>query len=258
MKPTEHRHRPRHRHQGERQALPRARTGSRERARRRSADGAELDRALVRERAIGRSSVSCCPGGQSAGAAARSPVDRAPRPASVPLPARADADPDHDRAVRVFRDRGRVGRASPARSASAPPPAMPGRSARSPSARCCCSCSPRSTCPSGRSSCSRPWVDVLVHTAGVPIVLAILLALVVACGVGAINGLITVRLNVPSFVTTLATNFILFGVVLVCSNDAEASPIPLRRRAARPASPARSWASGSGRRSSGSSRSRAS
>ena len=36
----------------------------------------------------------------------------------------------------------------------------------------------------------------------------------VCCGVGAINGLITVRLDVPSFVTTLAMNFVLYGVVL--------------------------------------------
>jgi len=72
-----------------------------------------------------------------------------------------------------------------------------------------------------------PWVEYWFHNAGVPVVLAIVLALLVCCGVGAINGLITVRLNVPSFVTTLATNFILFGIVLIESNDAQASPIPL-------------------------------
>ncbi len=72
-----------------------------------------------------------------------------------------------------------------------------------------------------------PWVEYWLHNSGVPLVLAILIALATVCGVGAINGLITVLLNVPSFVTTLATNFILYGVVLVGSNDAEASPIPL-------------------------------
>jgi simple sugar transport system permease protein len=55
---------------------------------------------------------------------------------------------------------------------------------------------------------------------------AIIAALLVACGVGLINGLITVMLNVPSFVATLATNFILFGLVLIESNDTEATPIP--------------------------------
>ncbi|HEX4034610.1 MAG TPA: ABC transporter permease [Solirubrobacteraceae bacterium] len=72
-----------------------------------------------------------------------------------------------------------------------------------------------------------PWVEYWLHTGGVPILPSILLALAVCCVVGAINGLITVRLNVPSFVTTLATNFILFGVVLIESGEAQASPIPL-------------------------------
>jgi len=72
-----------------------------------------------------------------------------------------------------------------------------------------------------------PWVEYWLHNAGVPIVPSILLALLACCAVGAANGLITVRLNVPSFVTTLATNFILFGAVLLGSSDAAASPIPL-------------------------------
>jgi simple sugar transport system permease protein len=72
-----------------------------------------------------------------------------------------------------------------------------------------------------------PWMMYWLHNDGLPLVLAIVVALFAVCVVGAINGLITVRLNVPSFVTTLAMNFILFGVVLVESNDAAASPIPL-------------------------------
>ena len=72
-----------------------------------------------------------------------------------------------------------------------------------------------------------PWVEYWLHNSGVPIVLAIVFALAMVCVVGAINGLITVMLNVPSFVTTLAMNFILLGVVLVGSNDAQATPIPL-------------------------------
>ncbi|MGO9892523.1 MAG: ABC transporter permease, partial [Solirubrobacteraceae bacterium] len=72
-----------------------------------------------------------------------------------------------------------------------------------------------------------PWMMYWMHTDGLPLIVAILIALLACCAVGAVNGLITVRLNVPSFVTTLATNFILFGIVLVYSNDAEASPIPL-------------------------------
>jgi simple sugar transport system permease protein len=72
-----------------------------------------------------------------------------------------------------------------------------------------------------------PWVMYWMHNDGLPLVVAILIALLAVCVVGAINGLITVRLEVPSFVTTLAMNFILYGVVLVASNDAEGSPIPL-------------------------------
>jgi simple sugar transport system permease protein len=72
-----------------------------------------------------------------------------------------------------------------------------------------------------------PWVEYWLHNLGLPLGLSIVLALGVACGVGAINGLITVRLNVPSFVTTLATNFILFGLVLIYSNQTQATPIPL-------------------------------
>jgi simple sugar transport system permease protein len=72
-----------------------------------------------------------------------------------------------------------------------------------------------------------PWMMWWMHNDGLPLVIAIVIALLAACLVGAVNGLITVRLNVPSFVTTLATNFILYGAVLVYSHDAEASPIPL-------------------------------
>jgi len=71
------------------------------------------------------------------------------------------------------------------------------------------------------------WVEYWLHNLGLPIALSILIALAVCCGVGAVNGLITVRLNVPSFVTTLAMNFILFGLVLIYSTYTEASPIPL-------------------------------
>ncbi len=72
-----------------------------------------------------------------------------------------------------------------------------------------------------------PWVEYWLYSDGVPLWLAIVLALAVCCGVGAINGLITVLLNVPSFVTTLAMNFVLFGLVLIYSQQAQASPIPL-------------------------------
>ena len=72
-----------------------------------------------------------------------------------------------------------------------------------------------------------PWLMYWFAGYGMPVGVAIALALLVVAGVGAINGLITVLLNVPSFVTTLAMNFILYGLVLIYSNDTEATPIPL-------------------------------
>jgi simple sugar transport system permease protein len=72
-----------------------------------------------------------------------------------------------------------------------------------------------------------PWIEYWLNGAGVPLVLAILMAIVASALVGGFNGLITVFLRVPSFVTTLATNFILFGGILVGSNDAQVSPVPL-------------------------------
>ncbi len=71
-----------------------------------------------------------------------------------------------------------------------------------------------------------PWVMYWLWTLGVPTGWAIAAALVVCIGIGAINGMINVFLNVPSFVGTLATNFILYGLVLIFSNDTEATPVP--------------------------------
>jgi simple sugar transport system permease protein len=72
-----------------------------------------------------------------------------------------------------------------------------------------------------------PWVEYWLNNLGLPLAPSILVALAVCCCVGAINGLITVRLNVPSFVTTLAMNFVLFGLVLIYSDQTQATPIPL-------------------------------
>jgi simple sugar transport system permease protein len=53
---------------------------------------------------------------------------------------------------------------------------------------------------------------------GVPAVPAILLALVIAAFVGLANGLITTRLRVPSFVTTLGMFYLLYGILLTTSH----------------------------------------
>lgn len=54
--------------------------------------------------------------------------------------------------------------------------------------------------------------------AGLPIVAAIILALVVCALIGLVNGLVTVILRVPSFVTTLGTLYILNGITLTISH----------------------------------------
>jgi simple sugar transport system permease protein len=53
---------------------------------------------------------------------------------------------------------------------------------------------------------------------GIPPLLSILLALVVSALIGLGNGLIVCLLKVPSFVTTLGTFYLLFGVVLTTSH----------------------------------------
>jgi simple sugar transport system permease protein len=52
----------------------------------------------------------------------------------------------------------------------------------------------------------------------IPPLPAILLALLLCAGIGLINGLITVVLRVPSFVTTLGTLFVIVGIVLTTSH----------------------------------------
>jgi simple sugar transport system permease protein len=63
-----------------------------------------------------------------------------------------------------------------------------------------------------------PFVVNYLAGAGLPLIVAILLSLVVAGLIGVINGVITTWLNIPSFVTTLGTLFALDGVMLTTSN----------------------------------------
>jgi simple sugar transport system permease protein len=52
----------------------------------------------------------------------------------------------------------------------------------------------------------------------IPAIPAILLSLVAAAGIGLVNGFITMKLRVPSFVTTLGMFYLLFGVLLTTSH----------------------------------------
>jgi len=58
----------------------------------------------------------------------------------------------------------------------------------------------------------------------VPAIPAILLTLLIASGIGLVNGFVTVRFRVPSFVTTLGTFYVLQGVLLTTSH---AFPVPI-------------------------------
>lgn len=64
-----------------------------------------------------------------------------------------------------------------------------------------------------------PFVAYFITTAGVPFALAIPLALVCAALIGLVNGFITVRLGVPSLISTLGMLFLLNGATLTLSHS---------------------------------------
>ena len=70
-----------------------------------------------------------------------------------------------------------------------------------------------------------PFFVTYFSNAGVPVLPSIGLALVVCCGLGLINGLLTVKLRVPSFIATLGMAFALRGIVLIYSNGAPTNPV---------------------------------
>ncbi len=68
-----------------------------------------------------------------------------------------------------------------------------------------------------------PFVMVFANEAGTPLPLAILLGIAAGALIGLINGLVTVRLRVPSFVTTLGTLYLLNGFTLTISHGQPAT-----------------------------------
>ena len=70
-----------------------------------------------------------------------------------------------------------------------------------------------------------PFFVTYWNHAGVPVLPCIILALLVCSGLGWINGLVTVKLRVPSFIATLGMAFALRGIVLIYSNGAPTNPI---------------------------------
>jgi len=70
-----------------------------------------------------------------------------------------------------------------------------------------------------------PFLVVYLNTLGLPVILAIIVTLLIAIAIGCINGLITVLLRVPSFITTLGMVFALEGIVLLSSNGIQINPV---------------------------------
>ena len=70
-----------------------------------------------------------------------------------------------------------------------------------------------------------PFFVTYWNNASIPVLPGIVLALLVCCGLGLINGLLTVKLRVPSFIATLGMAFALRGIVLIYSNGAPTNPI---------------------------------
>jgi simple sugar transport system permease protein len=64
-----------------------------------------------------------------------------------------------------------------------------------------------------------PFVMMAANDAGVPMLLAVLLGLLVAVAVGLFNGLVNQFLRLPSFITTLGTLYLLHGITLKVSNN---------------------------------------
>jgi simple sugar transport system permease protein len=77
----------------------------------------------------------------------------------------------------------------------------------------------------GQMYIAAPFFVTYWDKAGVPVLPSIVLALLVCCALGFINGLVTIRLCVPSFIATLGMAFVLRGLILIYSNGAPTNPI---------------------------------
>ena len=69
-----------------------------------------------------------------------------------------------------------------------------------------------------------PFVMYYVHEAGLPFLPAIVVGLLPAAVIGIVNGLVTVVLEIPSFITTLGTLFLINGLTLTISGGFPVAP----------------------------------
>ncbi len=70
-----------------------------------------------------------------------------------------------------------------------------------------------------------PFLVEHLNNAGTPVPLAIVFTMALCAVIGWVNGLITVKLHLPSFITTLGMTFALEGIILIGSNGAPANPV---------------------------------
>ena len=71
-----------------------------------------------------------------------------------------------------------------------------------------------------------PFVFMSFYNQGLDVPLSLVLAVLVACGIGLVNGLIRTLFNLSSFITTLGMGFFLEGMTYIQSN-AEPTPPPI-------------------------------
>ena len=69
-----------------------------------------------------------------------------------------------------------------------------------------------------------PFVMYFAQKAGVPFLLAVPIGLIAAASVGVVNGIFTVLLRIPSFITTLGTLFLINGLTLTLSGGFPVRP----------------------------------
>ena len=77
-----------------------------------------------------------------------------------------------------------------------------------------------------RSICSRPFVWDKFHGLGIGLYPSLIAALIVAIGIGAINGFFVAYVGISSFVATLGMLFMLDGLTLIISHSTPVSPVP--------------------------------
>lgn len=69
-----------------------------------------------------------------------------------------------------------------------------------------------------------PFLVYYMDQEGLGVIAGIFIALIISCLIGLFNGLVTVKLHVPSFVSTLGSVFALEGIVLISSDGTQLTP----------------------------------